>query len=209
MPGGQPSITQPMAGPWDSPKLVTVKRCPKVLPLMPGIISQDLGATHLVQARRGTTGCSANSSGACSDLPAGRGVDGREHRLSRSGFWRYPGPRGLPGLAPAGDFLFLSRQEKEAKEGEPGASSLRYAQGTLRCSDRAGDPQTRPAGSNMRISFSARSCATRLRTRRWDPKTNSTRTRHGASLWGSAAGSLALVSVPRSAAAGGSRDAHV
>ena len=36
MPGGQPSITQPMAGPWDSPKLVTVKSVPKVLPLMDG-----------------------------------------------------------------------------------------------------------------------------------------------------------------------------
>src|SRR6218665_954694 len=34
MPGGQPSITQPMAGPWDSPKLVTANRVPKVLPLM-------------------------------------------------------------------------------------------------------------------------------------------------------------------------------
>jgi len=34
MPGGQPSITQPMAGPWDSPKVVTVKSVPKVLPDM-------------------------------------------------------------------------------------------------------------------------------------------------------------------------------
>ena len=34
MPGGQPSMTQPIAGPWDSPKLVTAKRVPKVLPLM-------------------------------------------------------------------------------------------------------------------------------------------------------------------------------
>ena len=34
MPGGQPSITQPMAGPWDSPKLVTANKFPKVLPLM-------------------------------------------------------------------------------------------------------------------------------------------------------------------------------
>ncbi len=32
MPGGQPSMMQPMAGPWDSPKLVTAKRVPKVLP---------------------------------------------------------------------------------------------------------------------------------------------------------------------------------
>ena len=34
MPGGQPSMTHPIAGPWDSPKLVTAKRVPKVLPLM-------------------------------------------------------------------------------------------------------------------------------------------------------------------------------
>ena len=38
MPGGQPSITQPMAGPCDSPKLVTANRVPKVLPLMPGYL---------------------------------------------------------------------------------------------------------------------------------------------------------------------------
>src|SRR5450755_1969533 len=31
-PGGQPSTTQPSAGPWLSPKLVTVKTRPKVLP---------------------------------------------------------------------------------------------------------------------------------------------------------------------------------
>src|SRR5512140_762651 len=37
MPGGQPSMTQPIAGPWDSPKLVTANRAPKVLPLMAGI----------------------------------------------------------------------------------------------------------------------------------------------------------------------------
>ena len=31
MPGGQPSITQPIAGPWLSPKVVTRNRWPKVL----------------------------------------------------------------------------------------------------------------------------------------------------------------------------------
>src|SRR5262245_49085011 len=31
MPGGQPSTTQPMAGPWLSPKVVTRKRWPKLL----------------------------------------------------------------------------------------------------------------------------------------------------------------------------------
>src|SRR5258705_10268954 len=31
MPGGQPSTTQPIAGPWLSPKVVTRKRWPKVL----------------------------------------------------------------------------------------------------------------------------------------------------------------------------------
>ena len=33
-PGGQPSITQPIAGPWLSPKLVTLNNSPKVLPDM-------------------------------------------------------------------------------------------------------------------------------------------------------------------------------
>jgi hypothetical protein len=33
-PGGQPSTTQPMAGPWDSPKEVTEKLRPRVLPDM-------------------------------------------------------------------------------------------------------------------------------------------------------------------------------
>jgi hypothetical protein len=34
MPGGQPSITQPIAGPWDSPKFVTQNKLPRVLPDM-------------------------------------------------------------------------------------------------------------------------------------------------------------------------------
>src|ERR1035437_6279977 len=34
IPGGQPSITQPMAAPCDSPKLVTANKLPKVLPLI-------------------------------------------------------------------------------------------------------------------------------------------------------------------------------
>src|SRR4051794_17917202 len=44
MPGGQPSITQPMAGPCDSPKLVTAKALPKVLPLMAAIMTNELQA---------------------------------------------------------------------------------------------------------------------------------------------------------------------
>src|SRR4051812_9771578 len=32
IPGGQPSTTQPIAGPWDSPKFVTRKSVPRVLP---------------------------------------------------------------------------------------------------------------------------------------------------------------------------------
>src|SRR5688572_4950385 len=34
IPGGQPSITHPIAGPWDSPNVVTVKRVPRVEPDM-------------------------------------------------------------------------------------------------------------------------------------------------------------------------------
>src|SRR5690606_11475398 len=39
MPAGQPSTTAPMAGPWDSPKLVTQKSLPRVLPdMMNGLL---------------------------------------------------------------------------------------------------------------------------------------------------------------------------
>ena len=34
IPGGQPSTTQPIAGPWLSPNVVTVKSVPRVLPDM-------------------------------------------------------------------------------------------------------------------------------------------------------------------------------
>src|SRR6185503_5567100 len=37
MPGGQPSTTQPSAGPWLSPQVVTRNRCPKVLCDMAGL----------------------------------------------------------------------------------------------------------------------------------------------------------------------------
>ena len=77
----------------------------------------------------------------------------------------------LPGLAPAGDSLSLaSPRESKQREGEPGASSLRFATGTLRCSARAGSAETRPAGSDICASVSALSCATRLRTRQGMPK---------------------------------------
>lgn len=41
MPGGQPSITQPIAGPCDSPNVVTVKRVPNVLPDMEMFLSTN------------------------------------------------------------------------------------------------------------------------------------------------------------------------
>ena len=81
------------------------------------------------------------------------------------------GAAAVPGLAPAGDSLSLaSPRESKQREGEPGASSLRVAQGTLRCSATAGSAETRPAGSDICASFSAVACATRLRTRRWGAK---------------------------------------
>ena len=43
-PGGQPSTTQPMAGPWLSPKDVTVKSRPKVLPAMTLLHEVELDA---------------------------------------------------------------------------------------------------------------------------------------------------------------------
>jgi hypothetical protein len=73
------------------------------------------------------------------------------------------GVRGRPGLAPAGEVLsFASPKESTQRKGEPDSSALRCATGTLRCSERAGCAQTRPAGSNMRAPLSAHSCATRL-----------------------------------------------
>jgi hypothetical protein len=82
-----------------------------------------------------------------------------------------PGLRGRPGLAPAGEVLsFASPKESTQRKGEPGASSLCCAQGTLRCSAPAGSAETRPAGSDICASVSAAACATRLRTRRWVPE---------------------------------------
>ena len=43
-PGGQPSMTQPMAGPWLSPKLVTRNSSPKVLPDMEWMIGRMVTA---------------------------------------------------------------------------------------------------------------------------------------------------------------------
>src|SRR5271155_3570538 len=50
MPGGQPSITQPIAGPCDSPKFVTVKSVPKVLPDMCVVLLQLSGETDIMPA---------------------------------------------------------------------------------------------------------------------------------------------------------------
>jgi hypothetical protein len=61
----------------------------------------------------------------------------------------------------------LGKHQSKQREGEPGASSLCCAQGTLRCSATAGSAETRPAGSDICASSSAAACATRLRTRRW------------------------------------------
>ena len=44
MPGGQPSTTQPMAGPWLSPQVVKRKAWPKVFPVMAGASRQVLAA---------------------------------------------------------------------------------------------------------------------------------------------------------------------
>src|SRR6185312_8993863 len=58
-PGGQPSITQPMAGPWLSPQVVTRNRWPKLLcdmaapgPLRPGSVLHraDVRRIHRLHA---------------------------------------------------------------------------------------------------------------------------------------------------------------
>jgi hypothetical protein len=46
MPGGQPSITQPIAGPCDSPKFVTVKSVPRVLPDMSVDLKKSVGESR-------------------------------------------------------------------------------------------------------------------------------------------------------------------
>src|ERR1700757_340562 len=52
MPGGQPSITQPMAGPCDSPNVVTVKSVPRVLPDMDVAFGNQCGETDIMPVDR-------------------------------------------------------------------------------------------------------------------------------------------------------------
>jgi hypothetical protein len=52
MPGGQPSITQPIAGPCDSPKVVTVKSLPKELDIFRALQNRRPGAGRDPVARR-------------------------------------------------------------------------------------------------------------------------------------------------------------
>src|ERR1700675_5055405 len=48
--GGQPSITAPMAGPWDSPQVVTRNRWPNVLPMAPASVCRDQRRQDLADA---------------------------------------------------------------------------------------------------------------------------------------------------------------
>src|ERR1700681_1504552 len=72
-PGGQPSITQPMAGPCDSPKEVTQNSLPNVLP--------DMGR---IRERPGKSGRRLHEAGSSlSSDPGGSGSDSTTHRLRR------------------------------------------------------------------------------------------------------------------------------
>ena len=64
IPGGQPSTTQPIAGPWLSPKDVTVKSLPSVLP--------DMGKTRI------------NSSASLTYAPCGPSRDEREKTIGEA-----------------------------------------------------------------------------------------------------------------------------
>src|SRR5262245_45145361 len=66
MPGGQPSTTQPIAGPWLSPQVVTRNRWPKVLwdmDLRADLALVPVPGTHIAHgtagAQRGRRGCLA------------------------------------------------------------------------------------------------------------------------------------------------------
>src|SRR5690349_24443386 len=74
MPGGVPSTTQPSAGPWLSPKVVTRKRWPKVL------WDMRLARWRLVVARAMRGGQIAWSLPAC-----GGGLGGGSHEFGASG----------------------------------------------------------------------------------------------------------------------------
>jgi hypothetical protein len=52
IPGGQPSMTQPMAGPWDSPKFVTAKSLPRVLPDMIAGLKDEQNASSECSTQR-------------------------------------------------------------------------------------------------------------------------------------------------------------
>src|SRR6185312_7480671 len=52
MPGGQPSTTQPSAGPWLSPQVVTRNRWPNVLCDMAGLVAASLPQTNLRPPQR-------------------------------------------------------------------------------------------------------------------------------------------------------------
>src|SRR5215203_6454318 len=74
MPGGQPSITQPIAGPCDSPKLVTRKMWPKVDDMAPDCAPRQPPATayrpRLIAGCRATAARVASAIQAWPALPA-------------------------------------------------------------------------------------------------------------------------------------------
>ncbi len=79
------------------------------------------------------------------------------------------GPRGMPGLAPAGDSLSLaSPRESKQREGEPDSSALR-----ARCDARRSRGLAKLASLKQRQPLSGCTCASRLLITAWEPKTRS------------------------------------
>jgi zinc protease len=96
--------------------------------------------TKQVEGQRGR-----HPGGLCPQAAAGADGDGGGGGSALSPLGR----RG-PGLGPAADSLFFASPKKsKQKKGEPDASSLRCATGTLRCSAQAGRAETRPSGSDI------------------------------------------------------------
>ena len=78
------------------------------------------------------------------------------------------GPRGMPGLAPAGDSLSLaSPRESKQREGEPDSSALR-----ARCDARRSRGLAKLASLKQRQPLSGCTCASRLLITAWAPNTN-------------------------------------
>ena len=101
MRGGQPSTTQPIAGPWLSPQVVTRNRWPKVL------------WAHGLAWEIGGEG------GVCSTWGGGREQEGARRPSPRSGAWRSRGVRLGFGVLSPGWHPLDAHHESQSYAGRP------------------------------------------------------------------------------------------